>query len=47
MPSTDYDKSKTAGEFGTFDAKCTSEIKSRIAMTEGAFNKSSSPANWT
>ena len=32
----------------TYDARCTSEIKSRIAITEAAFNKikSFSPANW-
>jgi hypothetical protein len=33
----------------TSDARCTREIKSRIAMAKAAFNKKKifSPANWT
>ena len=48
MPSTDFDRSKTAGDCGIFnclgsittnDARCTWEIESRNVMAKAAFNK--------
>jgi cobyric acid synthase len=47
-PVQDYDRSKTIGKCGIFqlfgsmitdNARCTCEIKSRIAMAKPAFNK--------
>jgi hypothetical protein len=40
---------KYLGSMLTYEARCTREMKSRIAMAKVAFNKKKnfSPANWT